>query len=416
MLTDAECRNATCPPDKPRARYADSGGLYLEVSTAGTKRWFYKYRKDGKEGRMALGNYPDVGPKKARDAMTAAKLQKAAGADPVMVRKVEKLKATRTEDDTFKAIAMEWYAKQAPQWSESHAGRMLRQLERDLFPWIGDRRIADIHAMELLAALQKVEERGALETADRALMLARQVWDYWLPTADVQQRNITEGLKARLTPYRGKSFAAILDPVRMGELLRAIKTYKGGPIVRTALQLAPMLYQRPGNLREMEWAELDLDAALWVVPSAKMKRTKLEKEQGEPHTVPLPTQAVALLRSLHPLTGRGRFVFPGERSHDRPISDNSVRSGLYALGFGKEQTWHGFRASARTMLVDQLNMDPLAIEANLAHAVRDANGRSYNRTVYLKQRFELVQKWADFLDRLAKGGDVVPIKARVMAA
>jgi integrase len=411
MLTDAECKNATCPPEKTRERLACSGGLYLEVSPKGSKRWFWKYRKDGKEGRMALGSYPAIGPKQARAARDAAKLQKSDGRDPVQTRKVEKLKATRTTGDTFKALAMEWYAKQAPQWSESHAGRMLRQLERDLFPWIGERPIAEIHAMELLAALHKVEERGALETADRALMLARQVWDYWLPTAEVQQRNITEGLKARLTPYRGKNFAAIVEPVRMGDLLRAIKGYKGGPIVRTALQLAPMLYQRPGNLREMEWAELDLDAALWTIPSMKMKRTKEEKEKGEPHAVPLPTQAVALLRSLHPLTGHGRYVFPGERSHDRPISDNSVRSGLYALGFGKEQTWHGFRASARTMLVDELNLDPLAIEANLAHAVKDSNGRSYNRTQYLKQRFEMIQQWADYLDKLARGAEVIPFKA-----
>lgn len=411
MLTDAECKNATCPPDKTRERLACSGGLYLEVSPKGSKRWFWKYRKDGKEGRMALGSYPQTSAKQARAARDAAKLQKSEGRDPVQTRKVDKLKATRTKGDTFKALALEWYAKQAPQWSESHAGRMLRQLERDLFPWIGERPIAEIHAMELLAALHKVEERGALETADRALMLARQVWDYWLPTADVQQRNITEGLKTRLTPYRGKSFAAIVEPVRMGDLLRAIKGYKGGPIVRTALQLAPMLYQRPGNLREMEWAELDLDAALWTIPSMKMKRTKEEKENGEPHAVPLPTQAVALLRGLHPLTGHGRYVFPGERSHDRPISDNSVRSGLYALGFGKEQTWHGFRASARTMLVDELNLDPLAIEANLAHAVKDSNGRSYNRTQYLKQRFEQIQQWADFLDKLTRGADVIPIKA-----
>jgi integrase len=411
MLTDAECKNAVCSPEKKRERLACSGGLYLEVTPAGSKRWFWKYRKDGKEGRMALGSYPDVGPKQARVARDAAKAQKSDGVDPVQARKLDKLKNTRSTGDTFKAIALEWYAKQAPQWSESHAGRMLRQLERDLFPWIGERPIAEIHAMELLAALHKVEERGALETADRALMLARQVWDYWLPTADVQQRNITEGLKARLTPYRGKSFAAIVEPARMGELLRAIKSYKGGPIVRTALQLAPMLYQRPGNLRDMEWAELDMDAALWTIPSMKMKRTKLEKENGEAHVVPLPTQAVALLKAIHPLTGHGRYVFPGERSHDRPISDNSVRSGLYALGFGKEQTWHGFRASARTMLVDELNLDPLAIEANLAHAVKDANGRSYNRTQYLKQRFEMVQQWADYLDKLARGADIVSIKA-----
>jgi len=411
MLTDADCRNAICPPDKKRARFTDAGGLYLEVSPAGSRRWFWKTYFGGKEGRLALGSYPVVSLKEVRKARDAAKLQKVDGINPVQARKLEKLKNARAGADTFKVVALEWYAKQAPQWSESHATRMLRQLERDLFPWIGDRSMADIHAMELLAALQKVEERGALETADRALMLARQVWDYWLPTATVQQRNITEGLKGRLTPYRGKNFAAILDPVRMGGLMRAIKGYKGGPIVRTALQLSPLLYQRPGNLRMMEWTELDLDNALWTVPSMKMKRTKLAKEQGEAHTVPLPTQAVALLRGIHPLTGHGRYVFPGERSHDRPVSDNSVRSALYALGFGKEQTWHGFRASARTMLVDELNIDWQVIEANLAHPNKDANGTSYNRTKYIKQRFTMIQQWADYLDKLALGADVIPFKA-----
>ena len=408
MLTDAQCRNAVCPPDRKQARFADSGGMYLQVSPAGSKRWFLKYRVAGAEKQLALGSYPDVSLTNARKARDAAKLQKSTGRDPVQVRKLEKIKAARPEGDTFKVVALEWYGKQAPQWSESHAERSLRQLERDLFPWIGERPMTDIHAMELLAALQKVEERGAIETADRVLMLARQVWDYWLPTSHVQQRNITEGLKGRLTPYRGKTFAAILDPVRMGGLMRAIKSYKGGPIVRTALQLTPYLYQRPGNLRMMEWVELDLDGAVWTIPSMKMKRTKLEKEQGEAHTVPLPTQAVALLRSIQPLTGHGRFVFPGERSHDRPVSDNSVRSALYALGFGKEQSWHGFRASARTMLVDELNIDWQVIEANLAHAVKDANGRSYNRTQYVKQRFTMIQQWADYLDKLAAGAEVIP--------
>jgi integrase len=411
MLTEAECKNAVCPPEKKQARFTDSGGMYLQVSPAGSKRWFLKYRVGSKEKQLALGGYPDVSLKSARLARDAAKLQRSEGTDPVQARKLEKLKATRNTGNTFKAMALEWYGKKAPQWSASHAERMLRQLERDLFPWIGERPIAHIHAMELLEALHKVEERGALETADRALGLARQVWEYWLPTAGVEQRNITEGLKARLTPYRGKNFAAIVEPKRFGELMRAIHGYKGRPIVRTALQLAPLLYQRPGNLRMMEWVELDLDAALWTIPSMKMKRTKEEKENGEAHTVPLPLQAVALLRSIQPLTGHGVYVFHGERSHDRPISDNSVRSALYALGFGKEQTWHGFRASARTMLVDELNLDPLAIEANLAHAVKDSNGRSYNRTQYLKQRFEMVQQWADYLDELARGGDVIELKA-----
>ena len=337
-------------PTRNRRGSAIPGGMYLQVSPAGSKRWFLKYRIAGAEKQLALGSYPAVTLTAARKARDAAKLQKSEGLDPVQARKVEKLKASRTDGDTFKTVALEWYAKQAPQWSAGHAERSLRQLERDLFPWIGTRPMPEIHAMELLAALHKVEERGAVETADRVLMLARQVWEYWLPTATSTQRNITEGLKARLTPYRGKSFAAIVEPLRFGELLRAMRSYKGGPLVRTALQLAPLLYQRPGNLRDMEWSELDLDAALWTIPSMKMKRTKLEKEQGDAHTVPMPSQAVALLRSLHPLTGHGRYVFPGERSHDRPLSDNSVRSALYALGFGKEQTWHGFRASARTML------------------------------------------------------------------
>ena len=412
MLTDKHCKNAVCPPDKKRARFTDSGGLYLEVSPAGSKRWFWKFYADSKEGRLALGSYPVIGLADARKARDASKLHKSEGRNPVEVRKVQKLRALRPEGDTFKAVALEWYAKQAPQWSPGHADRSLRQLERDLFPWIGPRSMGDIEAMELLAALQKIEERGALETADRVLMLARQVWEYWLPTTSAQQRNITDGLKARLTPYRGKTFAAIVDPMRFGELLRAIVVYKGGAIVRTALQLAPILFQRPGNLRMMEWSELDLDSAMWTIPSAKMKREKHEKENGEDHVVPLPTQALKLLNSLHPLTGHGRYVFPGARSHDRPVSDNSVRSALYALGFGKDQTWHGFRASARTMMVDQLNLDPLAIEANLAHAVKDANGRSYNRTQYLAQRFDQIQQWADYLDKLRKAGIVVKMPQR----
>ena len=410
MLTDAQCRNAVCPSNKKRARLTDFGGLYLEISPAGSKRWFWKTYADGKESRMALGGYPAIPLTAARKARDAAKLKKSQGTNPVKDRKLEKLIANRNAGETFQAVAMEWLNKQVPQWSEGHANRMQRQLERDLFPWIGERPIAEIHPMELLETLRRIEERGALETANRALMLARQIWEYWLPTARADQRNITEGLKARLTPYRSKVFAAIVEPKRFGSLMRAIHSYKGGPVVRTALQLAPFLYQRPANLRMMEWAELDLETALWTIPSMKMKRTKKEKENGEAHAVPLPVQAVKLLLNIQPLTGHGVYVFPSERSHERPISDNSVRSALYALGFGKEQTWHGFRASARTMLVDELNLDPLAIEANLAHSVKDSNGRSYNRTQYLKQRFEMVQQWADYLDKLAMDGVLIPIQ------
>ena len=270
--------------------------------------------------------------------------------------------------------------------------------------------MALIHAMELLAALQKIEDRQAVETAHRVLDIARQVWQYWLPTAAAEQRNITEGLKARLKPYRGGNFAAILDPKRLGEMMRAIKAYKGGAIVRVALQLTPLVYQRPGNLRMMEWTELDLEAATWTIPSAKMKRTVQEKAEGDDHVIPLPRQAVNLLQTLTPITGHGKYVFPGERDHIRPMSDNTVRSALYAIGFGEEQKPHAFRATARTLLVDELGLDPLMIEANLAHGSRDQYGRSYNRTQYLKQRFEMVQQWADYLDKLAMDGVLIPIQ------
>ena len=405
MLTDAQCRNATCPADKKRARFVDAGGLYLEVAFSGSKRWFLKYRKEGKETRLALGRYPEVSLADSRQKRGEAKALRRKGVDPINAKQLEKLKGRQQADNSFEYIAREWHKKQTSNWSTVHATTVLRRLERDLFPWIGKRPIEQIHAMELLAALQKIEDRQAFETTHRVLDTAGQIWDYWLPTADVQQRNITEGLKARLKPYRSKNFAAILDPKRLGEMMKAIKNYKGGAVVRVALQLTPLVFQRPGNLRMMEWSELDLDAALWTIPSAKMKRTVKEKELGEAHVVPLPTQAVSLLKNLQPITGHGKYVFPSERSHDRPMSDNTVRSALYALGFGEEQKPHSFRATARTLLVDELGLDPQMIEANLAHGARDRLGRSYNRTQYLKQRFEMVQIWSDYLDKLATGSN-----------
>jgi integrase len=410
MLTDKACKSANCPIDKARARFSDAGGLYLEVSPAGSKRWFLKYRKEGKEMRLALGSYPNVSLAEVRLKQSEAKALKHKGIDPVHDKKVGKLKASRQAIDNFEAIAREWHSKQKNNWSEVHAKTVMRRMEKDLFPWLGKRPMAQIHPMELLAPLQKIEDRQAFETAHRVLDIARQVWEYWLPTVDVEQRNITEGLKARLQPYRGKNFAAILDPKRFGELMRAIKHYKGGVVVRVALQLSVLVYQRPGNLRMMEWSELDLEASTWTIPSAKMKRSVQEKAYGEAHVVPLPKQALALLESIKPITGHGQFVFPGERNHDRPMSDNAIRSALYSLGFGEEQKPHAFRATARTMLVDELGLDPLMIEANLAHGARDRLGKSYNRTQYLKQRFEMVQQWADYLDKLTAGEDVIEFR------
>ena len=411
MLTDAECKNATCPTGKGRARLACSGGLYLEISPAGSRRWFWKYRKDGKEGRMALGSYPEIGPKDARKARDAAKLQKSDGRDPVQVRKVEKLKATTPAGNTFKATALEWYAMKLDSWSSHYAIREKRNLEKDLFPFLGDRHIGEIEAIELLATVRRVEERGALDVAHRVLTTAGQVWRYAVATGRAQ-RDVSADIRGALKPHHGKHFAAITDPVKLGDLIRVIRGYQGGPIVRAALQLAPMLFQRPGELRAAAWAEFDLDAAMWTIPAARMKRSVEGKRNGDPHQVPLPSQAVEILRKLHPLTGHGALVFHGERSHDRPISDNTLRAALLTLGYGPDvQSVHGFRATARTLLAEALNIDPLVIEAQLAHGVKDANGRAYNRTQYMKHRAGMMQQWADYLDKLARGANVIPFKA-----
>lgn len=412
MLTDAHCRNATCPPEKKRERLSDSGGLYLEASPSGSKRWFWKYRTDGKEKRLALGSYPAVGLTAARKARDLAKKGKAEGSDPAQVRKVEKIKAATPAGDTFKATALEWYAMKLDSWSSHYAIREKRNLEKDLFPFLGERRIGEIEAIELLATVRRVEERGALDVAHRVLTTAGQVWRYAVATARAP-RDVSADIRGALKPHHGKHFAATTDPQKLGELLRSIHGYQGGPIVRAALQLAPVLFQRPGELRAAAWAEFDLDAALWTIPAARMKRSVEGKRNGEPHQVPLPTQAVEILRKLHPVTGHSVLVFHGERSHERPISDNTLRAALLTLGYGPDvQSVHGFRATARTLLAEELNIDPLVIEAQLAHAVKDANGRAYNRTQYMKHRATMMQQWADYLDKLRKGGEVIPMPTR----
>ena len=411
MLTDAQCRNATCSPEKKRARFTDAAGMYLEVSPAGSKRWFLKYTVAGVEKRLALGSYPGVTLTAARKAREAAKLNRSEGRDPVQIRKVEKLRATTADADTFKITALEWYSMKLDSWSSHYAIREKRNLEKDLFPFFAARRIADIEPIELLAAVRQVEERGALDVAHRVLTTAGQVWRYAVATGRAA-RDVSADIKGALKPHHGKHFAAITEPVKLGSLIRVIRGYQGGPIFRAALQLAPMLFQRPGELRAAAWAEFDLDAALWTIPAARMKRRVEGKKNGDPHLVPLSTQAVAILRKLQPLTGNGALLFPGERSHDRPISDNTLRAALLTLGYGPDvQSVHGFRATARTMLAEVLDFDPLVIEAQLAHAVKDANGRAYNRTQYLKHRAAMMQQWADYLDKLAAGGDVIQFKA-----
>lgn len=409
MLTDTQCRNAVCPADKKRVRLSDAGNLYLEVAPAGSRRWFWKFTTGGKEKRLALGAYPQVSLSAARLARDSARGTLASGTDPAKQRRDAKVDVPVDPAAAFSAISTQWYNTRLPSWSPAHAKRSREQLDRDLLPYIGGVPMVDITPAQITTLLNNVQARGSYETAHRVLAQASQVFEYWLPDAPRGSTDPTIGLKVRLRTPTAKHFPAIIEPQRFGDLLRALRSYRGGLIVRCALQLSPLLYQRPGNLRMMEWSELDLDGATWTIASAKMKRTVQDKVTGEPHVVPLPSQAVALLRDIQPLTGHGQYVFPSERDKARPISDATLRAGLYALGFGEEQSVHGFRASARTMLAEVLDFDPLVIEANLAHAVKDSNGRSYNRTVYLKQRVRMAQAWADYLDVLT-AGNVIDIR------
>ena len=332
MLTDAQCRNAVCPPDRKQARFADSGGMYLQVSPAGSKRWFLKYRSDGAEKRLAMGSYPKVTLTAARKARDAAKIQKAEGIDPLQARQVEKLKESVGTGDTLTATASDWLERGQPNWSATHYVRERRNITKDLMPYLGKRAIACVKPIELLAVIQKVEARGALDVAHRVLITAHGVWCHAVATGRAE-RDITPDIKKALKPHIKENLPAIIDPAQLAGLLRAMDSYNGGPVVRAALRLAPILFQRPGNLRAMRWADLNLDAGLWTIPSEDMKRTKAEKINGQAHISPLPRQAVEALRDIHNLTGHGVYVFPGLRDHEKPMSEAAVTAALHALGY-----------------------------------------------------------------------------------
>lgn len=402
-LTDTAIRKLK-PADKPQ-RYADGGGLYLEVSPAGGKLWRWKYRFGGKEKRLSFGIYPDISLADARERHAAARKLLANGVDPGEARKAQRAASADAAANSFEAIAREWFAKFSTGWATSHADKIMGRLENDLFPWIGGRPVSEITAPELLRCLRRIEARGALETAHRVLQNAGQVFRYAVATGRADA-DPTGALRGSLAPWKPEHYPAITDPAAVGELLRAIHGYTGNLPARTALRLAPMLFVRPGELRKMEWAEVDLDAAQWNIPAAKMKTR-------EPHLVPLPKQAVALLLELKPLTGRGQYVFPGGHDPRKPLSENALSTALRRLGYVEEKkgpdgkpytvptmTVHGFRATARTLLDEELKFRPDYIEHQLAHAVRDPNGRAYNRTSHLPERRKMMQAWADYLDEL----------------
>ena len=411
MLTDTKIRTAK-PGDKP-VRLYDERGLYLEVTPNRGRWWRLKYRHEGKEKLLSMGTYPDTSLKAAREKRDQARALLAAGVDPSEARRSEKAAKTQLATNSFEAVAREWHATiHVPQVSTGHAARTLIRLEQDVFPRLGRVPVGEIKAPQLLEAMLRIEARGAIETAHRALQACGQVFRYAIATGRAE-RDPTPDLRGALKPVLVRHMPAITDPQRVGELLRAIESYKGMPITRAALQLAPLVFVRPGELRKAEWAEFDLERAQWRIPAARMKRIKQEKLSGAPHVVPLSRQALAVVRDLHPLTGQGRYVFPSPRTGERPMSDNAVLSALRRMGFpSDEMTGHGFRAMARTLLAERLAMDEAVIEAQLAHAVKDALGRAYNRTEFLEQRLKMLQTWADYLDRLREGAEVIPIKQR----
>jgi integrase len=406
MLTIVECKNAKCPPDSKQKKFHDTGGLYLLVTPNGSKLWRWKYRIRGKEKLFSFGCYPEISLAQARSARDAQKQIKDGGKDPSMVRKQALLKVSFLDSDTFKAIAQDWYSKKHAPWSRHYAIREQRNLEKDLYPYLATLRMTEIEPQQLLAVLRKVEERGSFDVAHRVLATARSVWQYAVAIGAAKV-DITSCLKQGLKKHVGKHFAAIIEPKALGALLRSIDVYQGSAGTKAALQLSPMLFQRPGELRGMAWAELDLEKAIWTIPAMRMKRRIEGKLNGDDHIVPLPKQAVEILKNLHHKTGRGALVFPGQRAHDRSISDNTLRAALASLGYGPDrQSVHGFRATARTMLAEVLEVDPLVIEAQLAHIIKDANGRAYNRTTFVQKRIEMMQTWADYLDQLRHGANV----------
>ena len=404
-LTDTAIRSAK-PQAKPFKLF-DGGGLHLIVTPTGGRWWRWKYRFGGKAKGLSFGIYPDVSLKSAREKRDAARKQVAAGVDPGAARKAEKLAKAGAE--SFEAIAREWHAKFSPGWAASHGDRILRRLENDIFPWLGKRPIAEIKAPELLAVLRRIESRGALETTHRAMQNCGQVFRYAVATGRTE-RDPTGDLRGALPPPKEKHHASIIEPKRVAELLRAIDSYQGFFATKCALQLAPLVFVRPGELRKAEWPEIDLDKGEWRIPAERMK-------MREQHIVPLSRQAVEILRELEPLTNRPMasrsnapcYVFPSARTRERAMSENAILAAVRRMGYTKEEmTGHGFRSMASTLLHEQ-GWNHQVIERQLAHAERNAVSAAYNFAEHLPERRKMMQAWADYLDGLKTSANVIPL-------
>ena len=402
-LTALEIKNVK-PTDK-QIKLFDGGGLFLLVKPNGAKYWRLKYRYAGKEKMLSFGVYPEISLSDAREKRQDARKLLDANIDPSEDKRAKQTAITAQSENSFETIAREWYVRHAPNWSANHSSKIIARLEKDVFPWMGKSAIAEITPPQLLATIRRIENRGALETAHRTLANCGQIFRYAVATGRAQ-RDPSGDLRGALPLVKKDNhFAAITDPKIIGELMRDINAYQGSFIVRCAFRLSPLLFVRPGELRKMEWADVNLETAQWIYFVTKTE-TK--------HIVPLAKQAVEILKEIQPLTGHGKYVFYGERDHDRPMSDNAIRSAMRRMGWSNdEMTPHGFRAMASTLL-DNMGYKQEWLERQLAHEEANKVKAAYKREawrMYLPERTAMMQQWADYLDELAKGATIMSFKA-----
>lgn len=400
-LTETGCKSFKAA--EKDYKVADGKGLSLLVKTTSAKWWRFSFRYDGKSKTISMGTYPDTSLKEAREKRDEARKMLASGIDPSIHRKAVKEAQTGEVHNSFKVIALEWLALRKEEWAVSHFSKIEARMKNDVLPWLGDLPITDIKAADVLKVIKRIEARGAIETAHRTRENISQIFKY-ADSTDRVVRNSAENLSKYMKKPKEKHMAAIIEPDQVGGLLRQIDGYQGTFTVRCALQLAPLLFVRPGELRQAEWKDINLETAEW-----RFKTSKTHQD----HIVPLSRQALQILKDIRPYSGHGRYVFASPRTDERPMSSNGVLSAFRRMGIDKEEmSGHGFRAMARTLLAERLRYPEATIEHQLAHQVRDALGRAYNRTSFLDDRKVMMQHWADYLDKLREGRDVVPPAAQ----
>lgn len=413
-LTDTAARNAKMTPDGKPKKHTDGGGLYLLVNAKG-KYWRYDYQYMDKRKTLSLGTYPELNLAAARDKHNEARELLKRHIDPSQHKKV--LKITQSSGNSFETVAREWFARFSPDWSETHSERIISYLQRDVFPFIGERIIGEIEPPELVPILNRIVDRGAKDAAKRVRQFISQVFRYAIATGRAT-RNQAEDLKGMLPKTRKRNFAAITDPIEAGALMRGINDYRGSFVTRCALQLSAMFMLRPGELRKAEWSEFDFEQKLWIIPIKRMKAaTDVKRENKQVHIVPLSSQAISILQELHQLTGRRGYVFPGIRTPTRPMSENTVNVALRRMGYtNDEMTAHGFRAMASSLLNEMKRPDGSrrfsedAIERQLSHRHKDPIRGVYDRSSQLSERIDMMQVWSDYLGTLRDGAQVLPFK------